>query len=211
MTAKIITVAQQKGGAGKTTLVANLGIAFASVGKRVALIDVDPQGSLSAWSAVRSEASPPARVSVAVSDIAGWRVDTEVSKLSRDYDLMIIDSPPHAETEAKAAIRAANLVIIPVQPSPMDVWATDATVTLAGDSRTSILVVLNRMPARGNVATWMREKLAEKDLPVAKGAIGNRVGFAASMVEGRTVIESAPRSAAANEIRALAEEIGTRL
>ncbi len=211
MTAKIITVAQQKGGAGKTTLVANLSVAFAVAGRRVAAIDVDPQGSLTAWSVARAAAPQRLRAEVACREIAGWRVGTEVGKLAREHDLILIDSPPHAETEAKAAVRAADLVLIPVQPSPMDVWATGATLALAGDARTALLVVLNRMPARGNVVAWIRDRMNEKELPVAATAIGNRVGFAASMIEGRSVIETAPRSAAATEIRALVEEIGGRL
>jgi len=211
MAAKVLTVAQQKGGAGKTTLVAQLGVAFAAAGRRVALIDIDPQKSLADWARIRGDNGVKAAHPVDVVEVAGYRAGNEVSRLSRSHDIIIIDSPPHAETEAWVAVRAADLVLVPVQPSPMDVWATKPTMDLARKAKVPALVVLNRVPPRGRVADAMRAKLADDGLETAAATVGNRVGFAASMLEGRTVIETARSTPAADEVRALADEVMSKL
>jgi chromosome partitioning protein len=205
MAAKIITIAQQKGGAGKTTLAAQLAVAFAAAGKRVAIVDIDPQASLADWYRLRNGAG--VRYPLDLSEVAGYRVSTELTRVKGSHDIVVVDSPPHAETEAKLAVRAADLVLVPVQLSPMDIWATGPTVQLARSAKVPLLVVLNRVPPRGNIVQIMRTKLAEHEFPVARSSIGNRIAFASSMLEGLTVLESAPRTAAAAEIRALAEEI----
>jgi len=211
MAAKIITIAQQKGGAGKTTLAAQLGVAFSAAGKRVALVDIDPQASLAQWHGVRTETPAANSRPVDLVQVAGYRASNELTRLKRDHDIVIIDSPPHAETEAKVAVRAADLVLIPVQPSPMDIWATGATMDLARASNVPVLLVLNRVPPRGKVIDAMREQLAKDQLPVATSTLGNRVAFMASMLEGLSVLESAPRTAAAAEISSLASEIEAKL
>ncbi|MBL8661036.1 MAG: ParA family protein [Rhodospirillales bacterium] len=211
MTAKILTIAQQKGGAGKTTLAAQLAVAFAAGGKRVALIDIDPQKSLSTWYRTRGEAAAAPTQPLDLTEVAGYRVTNEISRLRQRYEVLIIDSPPHAETEAKVAVRAADLVIVPVQPSPMDVWATQPTLDLARGEKVAMLIVLNRVPPRGKIVETIRAKLSSDALPVAKAMIGNRLAFASSMMIGRSVLETAPRSAAAAEVRALAGEIGPAL
>jgi len=210
MAGKIITVAQQKGGAGKTTLAAQLGVACAAGGRKVALVDIDPQASLGTWWRERN-GTDAARHSVEVVEVAGYRVGNELTRLKRAFDLVIIDSPPHAETEARLAVRAADLVLVPVQPSPMDIWATQPTIELARSARKPVMVVLNRVPPRGKVVDQMRTRLTESGVPVAATAIGNRVAFAASMLDGAGVVETAARSTAADEIRALGGEILDRL
>ncbi|MGF1641418.1 MAG: ParA family partition ATPase [Rhodospirillales bacterium] len=210
MAAKVLTIAQQKGGAGKTTLAAQLAVAFRIAGRRVALMDIDPQASLADWFRVRGEGAAGGLQPLDLVDVAGWRAASEVERLKRGYDLVIIDSPPHAETEAKVAVRAADLVLVPIQPSPMDVWATRPTMDLAAAAKVPVLVVLNRVPPRGRIVDLMRARMAADALPVAQAAIGNRIAFAAAMLEGRTVLETAPRGRAAAEIRALADEIATR-
>jgi chromosome partitioning protein len=211
MAAHILTIAQQKGGAGKTTLVAHLAVAFASAGRRVAMIDIDPQGSLAQWfqtrSAHRIVPAPP----LSLSAVAGWKLATEIDRLKRAHDLILIDSPPHAETDAKVAVRSSHLVLVPVQPSPMDLWATSATIALARAHQIPILIVLNRVAARSRLVDVTRRRLVEQDLPVARTAIANRITFASSMLDGRSVLEQSPRSMGAAEIRTLVEEIGDRL
>jgi chromosome partitioning protein len=208
MPAKVLTIAQQKGGAGKTTLAAHLAVAFAASGKRVALLDIDPQASLGTWFRTRNGSGP---IAMSFSAVAGWKMSSEVDRLKRDHDLVIIDSPPHAETEAKAAVRAADLVLVPLQPSPMDVWATRPTIDLAKGERVPVLLVLNRVPPRGNLIGRMRSALAEQDLPLAAASLGNRLAFASAMLDGRSALETEPKGAAAGEVRTLAEEIGGRL
>lgn len=209
MAATVLTIAQQKGGAGKTTIAAQLAITFAAAGKSVALVDIDPQGSLAQWHQLRNGAG--AKYPLEVSHVAGYRVGTELDRVRRSHDMVIIDSPPHAETEAKLAVRAAALVLVPVQPSPMDVWATVPTVRLAETAHVPLLIVLNRVPPRGHIVDIMRKDLTDRALPVAATTIGNRVAFATSMLQGLTVMETAPRTAAAREIQALADELAGHL
>ena len=206
MSARIITIAQQKGGAGKTTLAAQLAVTLANGGNRVAVMDIDPQASLSGWHRLRSQ-SKFELAPIALSDVSGWRVSTELDRLKRGHDFIIIDTPPHAETEAKNAIRAANVVLIPIQPSPMDLWATKPTLDMAKSEKVPSLVILNRVPPRGKVLDAMRKAVDDNSLPVAQAGLGNRTAFAASLMDGRGVVESAARSPAAEEIRILASEI----
>lgn len=208
MAATIITIAQQKGGAGKTTVAAQLAVAWAKGRKSVAIVDIDPQGSLTAWHMARRRTLDDQDAGgIHLSTVAGWRLGTELDRLRQDFDLVIVDSPPHAETEAKAAIRAAALVLVPVQPSPMDLWAIGPTIEVARKEKRPYLLVLNRMPPRGKLADQVTAKLAEDAMPVAKATLGNRMPFAASMMEGRGVSETAARSPAAQEIKALADEV----
>jgi chromosome partitioning protein len=210
MAANVITVAQQKGGASKTTLTAQLAVAFASNGRHVALIDIDPQASLAQWHRVRSEKPAATLAQLTLTAISGWKLPTELDRLKHAHDLILIDSP-HAETEARVAVRCAHLVLVPLQPSPMDLWATGATIALARAAGVPILVVLNRAPSRSKVVDLTRRLLGEQELAVARAAIGNRVTFASSMLEGRSVLELSPKSMAAAEIRMLVQEIGARL
>ena len=210
MAAKVITVAQQKGGAGKTTLAAHLAVTFTAQNKAVAVVDIDPQQSLTQWYRLREARSGDAGAGLLVSQIQGWRVKGEVEKLARSHDLVIVDSPPHAETEAKIAVRSADLVVVPVQPSPMDVWATLPTLEMAAAEKVPALVVLNRVPPRANLTEDMIHELRQLHAGVARSRIGNRVLFAGALSEGRAVGELQPRSRAAQEIGALAKEIWRR-
>jgi chromosome partitioning protein len=210
MAGTVITIAQQKGGAGKTTLAAHLAIAWAGQGRNVALVDIDPQGSLAAWHALRTERLGDGKTGLDFAAITGWRTAAEVERRARDHDIVVIDSPPHAETEAKLAIRAAHLVVMPVQPSPMDVWATQPTLDLARRERVKVLLVLNRVPSRANLTETMLAKLADLGAAVADSRIGNRVALATSLAEGLGITEAAPSSRAAEEIVAAAEEIMRR-
>lgn len=210
MPARVITVAQQKGGAGKTTLVAQLAAHWASQQRRIALIDIDPQESLTQWYRVRSRTNG-ADDHIDLRWVSGWRAGTETDRLKHDFDLILIDSPPHTETGAKAAVRAAELVLVPMQLSPMDLWATKPTIKMIRDERRDMLLVLNRVPSRGLLADEMRAAIDEEQLPIATAALGNRTAYASSLLKGKGVTEIAPRAAAAEEIARLASEIDQRL
>jgi chromosome partitioning protein len=207
MTGNIITIAQQKGGAGKTTLAAHLALAWAVAGHRVAVVDIDPQGSLQHWFERRSARRGGSAVGIEVAAITGWRVSAEVERQARSHDVVLVDSPPHAATEARLAVRAASLVLIPVQPSPMDLWATRATLDLARAERVPALIVLNRVPPRARLTEVMAAECRALGVPVAQSQVGNRVALASALAEGRGIVEAAPKSRAAAEIAALALEV----
>lgn len=208
MVARIITVAQQKGGAGKTTMAAHLAVAWAASGRRkVAIIDTDPQGSLTQWHNVREERLGDEASNLTFSAISGWRVRSEIDRLKHTHDLVIIDSPPHTDAEARTAIRAADLVVIPLQPSPMDVWATSATIQICKQERVPVKMVLNRVHPQAKLT----EAISGDMIGLTANRFGNRVIFAGSMMQGYGVTEAQPNSIAAEEVRALAQEIITYL
>lgn len=200
---KVITIAQQKGGAGKTTLAAHIAVALSQKGNRVAVIDIDPQGSLTHWHKIREERFGEGYTGLTFTAVSGWRVGGEVTRLRRQSDYVIIDSPPHTETEARSAIRSADIIVIPVQPSPTDLWATKATLDLAKHEKIPVRVVLNRVAANSRLAQTIAAELPE----LTKTTLGNRVLFAAALMEGRCATEVEPASAAAQEIKALVKEI----
>ncbi len=203
MVAKIITIAQQKGGAGKTTMAAHLAVAWAQSGRRkVAIIDIDPQGSLTQWYKVR-DARMDGDTNLTFAAISGWRVRSEIDRLSREHDLIVIDSPPHTDAEARTAIRAADLVVIPLQPSPMDVWATSATIQICKQERVPVKMVLNRVHPQAKLT----EAISGEMVGLTANRFGNRVIFAGSMMQGYGVTEAQPNSLAADEVRALGKEI----
>ncbi len=200
----VITVAQQKGGAGKTTLAANLAAALAEHA-RVAVLDIDPQRSLARWHGLR--AGQKGVPLIALSDLSGWRLAAEIDRMRRAHDVLIVDSPPHVESDAQAAIRAADLVLVPVQPSPPDLWATEGTLKLARDEKRPFRLVLNRAPASGSLRAAVEAEIARQDLPRLEAVLGNRVGFAGAFAKGLGVTETSPRSVAAAELRAVLAEI----
>ncbi len=201
----IITVAQQKGGAGKTTLAVNLAAWFASQ-MRVALFDIDPQHSAARWYQLRGQR--PNLPDLTFSDVAGWRLAGELDRLRASHDLIIIDSPPHVETDARLAVRAANLILVPVQPSAPDVWAADSTLALARTEKRPIRMVLNRVPPTNTRLTdQIRKMIADQGIETLSATLGNRTGFAQAFVNGMAAHEAAPKSHAAIELAALADEI----
>ncbi len=207
MAGLVITIAQRKGGAGKTTLAAQLAVAWLRQGLRIALLDIDPQGSLAAWVDLRRVRLGTEAIGFEFAALPGWRAAQWIEDRARSADLVVIDCPPHAETEAQIAVRAAGLVLIPVQPSPLDLWATAATLKMARDERRRALVVLNRVPPRSGLTDEIAAELVGSEAPLAAARIGNRVALARAMALGLGVVESAGTTLAANEINALAEEI----
>ncbi|MGH1480864.1 MAG: ParA family partition ATPase [Geminicoccales bacterium] len=206
MAGKVIAVSQQKGGVGKTTLAIQLAMAWRKSGKRVAMLDVDPQGSLCTWYGMRTDLHGEDE-GLTVKSLSGWRLGNELSAAKWSADYILIDTPPHAETDAKTAIRLANLVILPIQPTMLDLFATKPTLDLADVEKTKALLVLNRVPARGLLADAVKAAIKANKWPLAKAQLGNRQAFAASIGEGRGVAETAPRTMAGKEISALSREI----
>ncbi len=203
MSSYVITVAQQKGGAGKSTIAAHLSVALAKLGAKVALIDTDPQRTLSSWYSIREKSLSPKKLPIGFSSITGWKVGNEISRLN-NADIIVIDSPPHMETETKSAIRAANLVIVPCQPSPHDLWATDATMEIITKENKAMFLVLNRCPYQSKLLQYVEDYFSPE---LHKYYLGSRVVFASSMLNGLTAMEAEPSSIAANEIMQIAEGI----
>lgn len=173
----------------------------------VAILDVDPQGSLGEWLERREERLGEEASQLGFRTASGWGAKRESRALARDYDLVIVDTPPHADREARTAMELAALVIVPVQPTPADLWATEATLELAASERTPAVIVLNRVPPRARLTDEIVRALEELGAPIAATRLGNRVAFAETFAIGSTALESARTSLAAEEARTLAEEL----
>jgi chromosome partitioning protein len=207
MAGRIITLAQQKGGTGKTTVAAHLAVALLRRGKSVAILDVDPQGSLGEWFEARERRVGEDRTGLSFRTASGWGARREARDLARDHDFVVVDTPPKSDSEARPAIEAADLVAIPIQPTPVDLWSTDSTLALIARERATGLLVINRVTQRARLTGEMIAAIRALGCVAADAQLGNRVGFAASMGKGATVLELEPAGKAAQEVEALADEI----
>lgn len=198
----VIAVAQRKGGAGKSTIAANLAAAFAERGENVALLDMDPQRSLARWDEVRGRASKARPLHFEAP--SGWRVPGILDRLRREADVVLLDTAPHDDTDARLAVRAADLVLVPLQPSAADLWSMDATLDLAKKEGRKVSLVLNRAPASGRLLDQVTAEIHARGLPLVEAALGNRTAFAQAFMAGLGAVEAAPKGVAAREVRALA-------
>ena len=180
---------------------------LARSGARVAALDIDPQGTFSVWAALRQERLGEKALGFDFAALPGWRAPQWVDDRVGTADLVLIDAPPHAEAEARIAVRAARLVVVPVQPSPLDLWATAETLKMAQGEQRQPFVVLNRAPSRSRLTEDIAADLASAGIAIAATRIGNRIALRQAMALGLGVIENPRMNLAADEIGALADEI----
>ncbi|GGE49949.1 ParA family partition ATPase [Actibacterium pelagium] len=204
MAGKIITVAQQKGGSGKTTVTANLAVAFVRQGLRVALLDTDPQGSLGRWFMTRIEGMDTPDMEFSTS--SAWGVSYETTKLAREFDIVLVDTPPKADSDLRHALRAGDMVLVPVASSHVDLWATEGVLELAERAGTGVAVVMNRTRPGTRLSAEVSEAAADMSLNVMDTALANRVIYAETLGQGQGVQE-VRKTPAREEIDALAAEV----
>jgi chromosome partitioning protein len=206
----IVALLNQQAGVGKTTLALHLAGVWACQGQRVTVIDADPQACALEWSELRASEGLPKRFG-----IIGFARDTlhrEAPKFTRDVDHVIVDGPPYIAALTRAALLAADLVIVPTQPPPFEGSALAETLRLANATSTfrpqlRTRLVLNRCDLRVFIAHGIARTLADYDPPVLASRIGQRAVFAEAAQVGRLVFEMPHSTVAVREIAALAAEI----
>lgn len=206
----VIALLNQKGGAGKTTLATHLAGELALQGARVTLLDADPQGSALDWAQRRNQDGGPRLC--AVYGLARDSLHLEAPQIARQVDFVVIDGPPRVAALARSALLAADLVLVPVQPSAYDVWASHEMVRLVVEARVfrptlRAAFVINRRVVGTVIGREARSALADQPFAALSTDVCQRIVFADSVAAGRLACEMAPRSHAAREIEALAQAV----
>jgi chromosome partitioning protein len=207
---KVIAVLNQKGGAGKTTIATHLARALQLEGADVLLVDSDPQGSARDWAAVRDDQP------LTVVGLDRPTIDRDLKNIARK-DFVVIDGAPQAADLAVSAIKAADFILIPVQPSPYDIWATSDLVELVKqrievtDGKLQAAFVVSRAIKGTRIGSEVTEALTGYGLPILESRITQRVIYPSTAAVGTTAQDSEPEGDAAHEVRALMNEIKNKL
>ena len=203
---KTVVLASQKGGAGKTTLAAHLAVAIEQAGDGpTVLIDTDPQGSLSAWWNSRAAETP----TLAPSTIAELPVRLKALD-DAGFAYAVIDTPPAITDSIRAVLAMADLVLIPARPSPHDLRAVGSTVDLAHDAARPFVFAVTQAKANAKLTTQAVAALSQHGA-VAGSIVHDRVDYASSMIDGRTVIETDPKGRSAAEMGELWSFVKARM
>jgi chromosome partitioning protein len=208
MGGRTITIAQQKGGSGKTTLAVTLATALLARGQRVALLDTDPQGSLGRWFMARRTLPGHTDEALEFSTASAWGVAYEVEKLARSADVVIVDTPPKADADLRPALRAADLVLVPVATSQVDLWATEGVLDLCRRESRPAAIVMTRARPGTRLGDAVSAAARDMDAELLDTPLGNRIAYAETLGLGLGAAEggrvTAPLRA---EVAALTEAV----
>ena len=203
---RVLAMASQKGGSGKTTLSGHLAVQAQLAGHGpVVLIDIDPQGSLSDWWNERDTEYP----AFAQTTVARLQADLEVLR-QQGFRMAVIDTPPAITMAIQSVIQVAELIVIPTRPSPHDLRAVGATVDLCERAGKPLIFVVNGATPKARITSEAAVALSQHGT-VAPITLHHRTDFAASMIDGRTVMETDPRGKSAGEVAGLWAYIYDRL
>lgn len=206
----IVALVGQKGGVGKSTVAAALAAEALRRGRSVLLVDADPQGTARTWAEVATEAGHPAPSVVAMG--ATMHRPEQLPRVRSGFDLVVVDCPPRAGDVQRSALMIADVAIVPCGPSAADAWALAGSLEVVTEARTVrpdlvAVVLITRKQARTTLGKGAREVLSGAGVPVLASEFGYRVAFQEALAAGLGVVSYAPRDAAADETRALVDEL----
>lgn len=204
-----VAIVNQKGGTGKTTLSVNLGAGFSRRGTTV-LLDADPQESAGHWAKVSGEEGDLP----AIERVGAGEVRERIEQRSDTHQYVLVDCPPHLDSDVlRRVLSFVDMVLIPIQPSPLDVWASIGMAGAVQEARVGnpdlrAYMVLNQQDQRNALSRSMHEALADFELPVLKNGLARRAAFRSAALEGCSVYRLGKRgSSAVNDIEAIIEEV----
>lgn len=216
MSARIITVSNQKGGSGKTTLTMCLAGSIASRGKRVLVVDADPQGTATQWAGAAPDSSPFPATVIGLAAAKG-KLHQMIKPLVGDYDFVVIDCPPSVEEQSsQSALLVSDVCLIPFQPTPADLWATMGVVELVARARLvnpslRAYGVANRVSLT-NLGRQVLEVMKDGDIRFLDARLGNRTSFQEASIRGCVPSQmGAAHRVASNEVDAVVAEVLSHL
>jgi chromosome partitioning protein len=204
----IISLQNQKGGVGKTTLAIHLSHALSLRGFKILFIDADPQGSSRDWAAARDRPTP-----FEIERCDRPTLHREIAQMAKGYHHVIIDAPPRVTDIARSILVATDLVIIPIQPSPLDIWATHEITELIAEAsvikeKIKSVFMLNRIIGKTVIAAGVATALADYDIPLLTSRISQRVVYAEAFSSGMTVLDLGKSAETAiREIQQFTDEV----
>ncbi len=202
----IISLVNQKGGTGKTTTAINIASCFAKKGHDILLIDADPQGSVLQWKSIVDNKT------IDVVHRPQATLHNDIERLSKNYWHTIVDTPPATGDITRSALVVSNLAIVPISPSPLDIWSSKETINLIKEARKhnrklSSKLLISKKIIGTRIGREAREALEAYRLKIFNTEIGQRIAYVEAMISGLSVIQFQPKSEAANEIISLCDEI----
>jgi chromosome partitioning protein len=204
----IVAFVGQKGGSGKTTAALSVASEWHRRGARVLVVDADPQGSASTWGAVAAEFKRPAPTVIA----GRAALHAELSRMANGFEFTIVDCPGRLDDIQRSALMVADMVVVPCAPTPVDVWALQATLDVIDQARSlrpelQAAVLITKRVGRTSLAVRSRQALIDGGVSVLAADLGHRVAFQEALAAGTGPTTHEPRGAAAAEVKRLCDEL----